>query len=76
MWYRPRPVAHRNLTLQQYLVIDLWDTEAQASQAEIAHEELLATLAEWVESSAELGDFSIQAQGTVRPVENRRRRKG
>jgi len=60
----------------RYLVIDLWETEAQASLAKSAHDELLAALAEWVKTSTELGTFSVRAQGTVRPVGNKRRRKG
>ena len=64
----------RNQT--RYLVLDLWDTEAQASQAKVTHDELLAALAEWVEYTTELGVFSIRAQGTVRPAGKPRRHKG
>ena len=56
---------------RRYLIIDLWDTEAQQAQAlsEYADEysKLKADLQNWTESRTEVGIFRIRAEATVRP---------
>jgi hypothetical protein len=58
--------------LKRYLVIDMWDTQSHWRQAQIDHKsdynDLHASLAEWTESSIEVGKFRIMAEATVRPV--------
>ena len=56
---------------RRYLVIDLWDTEAQKEQALAEHKaeyaDLEAAFSEWVECKKEVGVFSVLAEATVRP---------
>lgn len=56
---------------RRYLAVDFWETESQCERAlaERAAEyaELEATLAEWIESKAEMGAFRVLAEATVRP---------
>lgn len=60
----------------RYLVIDLWESEAQREQALSAQPAARAcletALAECCESRVELGTFRVRAEATVRP----RRRSG
>lgn len=57
---------------RRYLVIDLWETEAQREQALTSHQvecaSLEAAFADWSESRSELGVFSLRAEATVRPL--------
>ena len=60
----------------RFLVIDLWDSEAQWIHTKPAHDTLRARLEEWVESATEVGVFRIRSQGTVRPLGTPRKRQG
>ena len=55
----------------RYLTVDLWDTEAQRDHAlseyKTEYSNLEATLADWSESTTEIGIFRVLAEGTVRP---------
>ena len=56
---------------RRYLTIDFWDTRAQREQ-ELAerkaeYSNLDAAFAEWTESKAEVGIFSVLAEATVHP---------
>jgi len=57
---------------RRYLMIEVWDTEAQRERAlaerRAEYASLSAALAEWSEARAELGVFTILAQATVRPT--------
>jgi quinol monooxygenase YgiN len=57
---------------RRYLVIDLWDGEAQHQQALAERQaeslDLAAALAGWTESRTELGVFRLLAEATVRPA--------
>jgi hypothetical protein len=56
---------------RRYLTVDFWETAAQREQvlAELTAEysKIDAAFAEWTESRAEVGIFSVLAEGTVRP---------
>ena len=55
----------------RYLIIDLWDTEAQQAQALAERaadfQPLNADLEAWTESRVEVGVFRVRAEATVRP---------
>jgi heme-degrading monooxygenase HmoA len=55
----------------RYLVIDLWESEADRVQALVDREAEMAALAttlrDWTESMTEVGSFRIRTQATVRP---------
>ncbi len=54
----------------RYLVIDIWDSEAQRGQSlaecQAEFEKLQASLSEWSKSMIELGVYRLLAEGTVR----------
>lgn len=56
---------------RRYLMIDLWETEAQREQAlaerKAEYSDLDAALADWAESRAERGVFRVLAEATVHP---------
>jgi heme-degrading monooxygenase HmoA len=64
---------------RRYLMIDLWETEAQREQvlaerkAEYAN--LDSTFADWTESKTEVGIFRVLAEATVHPRGKAQRRK-
>ena len=64
---------------RRYLIVDLWDTEAQREQALAEREEEYAKLnsdfADWAESKTEVGVFRVLAEATVRPRGRVRRSK-
>ncbi len=63
----------------RYLVIDIWDSpesrEDALAEIESEYSELLLAMSEWTFSRTELGTFRIQAEGTVRPKAQARRRR-
>jgi heme-degrading monooxygenase HmoA len=60
----------------RYLVIDLWSTEAQRNRALVEQktefEDMRTSLAEWTESTTEVGKFRVMAEATVKPVRKTR----
>ena len=56
---------------RRYLTIDFWDTRAQREQElaerKAVYSNLEAAFAEWTESKAEVGIFSVLAEATVHP---------
>jgi hypothetical protein len=56
---------------RRYLMIDLWDTQAQREQTldecKAEYAKLEAAFVEWTESKIEVGVFRVQAEATVRP---------
>jgi hypothetical protein len=63
---------------RRYLVIELWDTEAQRAQVLVERKDdygnLEAAFSDWTESRTEVGIFRVQAEATVRPRGRARRR--
>jgi heme-degrading monooxygenase HmoA len=57
---------------RRYLMIEVWDSEAQRAQALAArateYAGLSADLADWIESGAGLGVFTLLAEAAVRPA--------
>ena len=55
---------------QRYLTIEVWNSEAQREQAlaehEAAYAELKTTIGEWIESTHEMGVYSVLAEAGVR----------
>jgi len=76
--FRGTTVLNDTKNLRRYLIVDLWDTQAQQEQAlrECADEyaKLMTDLEDWAESRVELGVFRIRAEATVRPFSRRNRR--
>lgn len=64
---------------RRFLVIDLWDTEAQREQALVErkaeYSKLDTAFADWTESKTEVGIFRVLAEATVLPRGRTRRRK-
>jgi heme-degrading monooxygenase HmoA len=64
---------------RRYLLIDVWDTQAQREQALQEQHEVYANVeagfGEWTESRREVGVFQLQAEGTVRPAGKPRGRR-
>jgi heme-degrading monooxygenase HmoA len=64
---------------RRYLVIDLWDTEAQREQVlderKAEYADLEAAFANWTESKTEVGIYRVLAEATVRPHGRARRSK-
>ena len=64
---------------RRFLVIDLWDTEAQREQALVERKaeyfKLDTAFADWTESKTEVGIFRVLAEATVLPRGRTRRRK-
>jgi heme-degrading monooxygenase HmoA len=62
---------------RRYLVIDLWDSEAQREQVlaegKAEYADLNETFGGWIESKTELGVFRMMAEATVRPHGSARR---
>ncbi|TFG71121.1 MAG: hypothetical protein E4H27_05270 [Anaerolineales bacterium] len=69
--FRGTTVLRGTKNPQDYLTVDMWDTQAEWEQARVEHEteyaDLETTLAAWIASRAELGSFTVLAQATVRP---------
>ena len=69
--FRGTTLLHDIHNPRRYLIIDLWDTEAQREQAlrDDADEytRLEADLEGWTESRVEVGAFRLRADATVRP---------
>jgi len=57
---------------RRYLLVEVWDTEAQRARAwadhASEHAALDADLADWCEARTELGAFTMLAQAAVRPL--------
>lgn len=55
---------------QRYLTIEVWNSGAQRAQAlaerQAAYAELSATFGEWIESTHEMGVYSVLAEAGVR----------
>jgi len=64
---------------RRYLMIDLWDKEAQREQAlaecKAEYADLDAAFGDWTESKTEMGIFRVLAEATVRPRGRARRSK-
>jgi heme-degrading monooxygenase HmoA len=77
--FRGTTLLRDTKNLRRYLVIDLWDTEAQREQAlaecEAEYANLETDFADWTESKTEVGIFRVQAEATVRPRGRVRRSK-
>ncbi len=69
--FRGTTVLRDTKKSQQYLTIDLWETEIQREQAITEHKteyaNVEAAFSEWTESMTEVGIFSVLAKATVRP---------
>jgi hypothetical protein len=65
--------------LRRYLMIDLWDTEAQRDQIlaerKVEYSDLEAAFTDWTESKNEVGIFRVLAEATVHPRGRARRSK-
>lgn len=70
--FRGTTVLRDTRSPRRYMVIDLWETEAQHEHAVTQHRaeyaSLEAAIADWIESRADLGVFSVRAEATVRPL--------
>jgi heme-degrading monooxygenase HmoA len=77
--FRGTTLLRDTKNLRRYLVIDLWDTEAQREQVlterEAEYTNLETDFADWTESKTEVGIFRVQAEATVRPRGKVQRRK-
>jgi heme-degrading monooxygenase HmoA len=76
--FRGTTVLNDTNNPRRYLIIDLWDTEAQQEQAlsECTDEysKVNANLEAWTESRIEVGVFRVRAEATVRPRSKTSRR--
>lgn len=70
--YRGTTVLNDIHNPQRYLIMDIWDTEAQQEQAmgECADEyaRLNDDFEKWAESRIEMGVFRLRGEATVRPA--------
>jgi heme-degrading monooxygenase HmoA len=77
--FRGTTLLRDTKNLRRYLVIDLWDTEAQREQVlterKAEYTNLETDFADWTESKTEVGIFRVQAEATVRPRGKVQRRK-
>jgi hypothetical protein len=77
--FRGTTLLRDTKNLRRYLVIDLWDTEAQREQVlterKAEYTNLETDFADWTESKMEVGIFRVQAEATVRPRGKVQRRK-
>jgi heme-degrading monooxygenase HmoA len=69
--FRGTTVLRDTKNPRRYLMIDLWETEAQREQAlaerKAEYSDLEAAFDKWTESKTEVGTFSVRAEATVRP---------
>ena len=69
--FRGTTLLRDTKNLRRYLVIDLWDTEAQREQAlaerKAEYSDLEVAFAGWTEFKNEMGIFRVLAEATVRP---------